>query len=114
MVLERLAVERAAAHADDKNRAALYAGLHRMEEAVASGDAEAYARHDMALHQAIWQQANSPSLLRVLDSVLGGIFVLVERDVARDEHGLIASLGQHRELVDKLAAGAEPVHYRSS
>jgi DNA-binding GntR family transcriptional regulator len=70
--LEQLAVELAAANANPKNRAALQTRLQALEEAVASGNPEACTKCDMALHRAIWQQAENPHLLRVLDSVRGG------------------------------------------
>jgi DNA-binding FadR family transcriptional regulator len=59
----------------------------------------------MALHQAIWRQADNPYLLRMLDGVLGTIFVLIDR-VKVYGRGISASmLRDHQELVDLIAAG---------
>ena len=103
--LERLAVRLASAHAGPKNHAVLSARLGALEEAVASGDPEACTKCDMALHRAIWQQAENPHLLRVLDSVLGAIFVLADRVKLYGSEDLERMLDGHRKLVDLVAAG---------
>jgi DNA-binding GntR family transcriptional regulator len=103
--LEQLAVELAAANASPGNRAALQTSLQALEEAVASGNPEACTKCDMALHRAIWQQAGNPHLLRVLDSVLGAIFVLADRVKLYGSEDFERMLGGHRELVELVAAG---------
>jgi len=103
--LEKLAVELAAANVNEENRAALRARLRDLEEAVASEDPALCAKRDLAIHQAIWHQANNSYLLKILDSMLGVIFVLVARVrfyCRADPGGL---LSQHRELVDLVASG---------
>ncbi len=102
--LERLAAELAAANVTEANRDELYAALREMEAAV-DGDAYDWARCDTALHRTIWRLADNAYLLKVLDSVLGAIFVLAERDKmygTRDNEHIIAN---HRELVDLIVAG---------
>jgi DNA-binding GntR family transcriptional regulator len=103
--LERLAVELAAANTSEANRASLYARLGDLEEAVNSGDPAACTRCDMALHRTIWQQADNLHLLRVLDSVLGAIFVLAERVKVYGSEDFRRMFGGHRRLVDLIAAG---------
>jgi DNA-binding GntR family transcriptional regulator len=75
----------------------------------------------MALHQTIWRQADNPHLLRVLDSVLGTIFVLAERVKVYGQEDLARMLDGHRRLIDLISAqdgaGAAAViesHLRSS
>lgn len=103
--LEQLAVELAAANASPKNRAALQTRLQALEEAVASGNPEACTKCDMALHRAIWQQAENPHLLRVLDSVLGAIFVLADRVKLYGSEDFERMLSGHRKLVEHVVAG---------
>jgi DNA-binding GntR family transcriptional regulator len=103
--LEQLAVELAAANATPRNRAVLQTRLQALEEAVASGNPEACTKCDMALHRAIWQQAENPHLLRVLDSVLGAIFVLADRVKLYGSEDFERMLIGHRKLVELVAAG---------
>jgi DNA-binding GntR family transcriptional regulator len=103
--LEQLAVELAAANANPKNRAALQTRLQALEEAVASGNPEACTKCDMALHRAIWQQAENPHLLRVLDSVRGAIFVLADRVKLYGSEDFERMLIGHRKLVELVTAG---------
>ncbi len=105
IVLERLAIERAAANISEDDRVVLYGLLHQMEEAAANGDSAAFAKHDIALHRTIWRQAQSPNLLRILGSVLGTIFILTERYVTAGGYNFEHSLKTHRELLDSLCAG---------
>jgi DNA-binding GntR family transcriptional regulator len=105
LTLERLAVELASAHTSPRNRIALQAGLQALEKAVASGDREVCTKTDMALHRAIWRQAENPHLLRVLDSVLGAIFVLADRVKLYGGEDLRRMLDGHRKLVEYVTAG---------
>jgi DNA-binding GntR family transcriptional regulator len=103
--LEQLAVELAAANASPRNRAALQTRLQALEEAVSSGNPKACTKCDMALHRAIWQQAENPHLLRVLDSVLGAIFVLADRVKLYGSEDFERMLIGHRKLVELVSAG---------
>jgi DNA-binding GntR family transcriptional regulator len=105
LTLERLAVELAAANSSPENRNALQDKLQALEEAVASGNPEACTKCDMAVHRAIWEQAGNPHLLRVLDSVLGAIFVLADRVKLFGSENFERMLSGHRQLVEHVAAG---------
>jgi DNA-binding GntR family transcriptional regulator len=103
--LERLAVELAVANVNEENRAALRARFGDLKEAVATGDPALCAKCDMAIHQAIWEQAHNSYLLQALDSVLGVNFVLAARVrvYEGDESDRLLSL--HGELVERVASG---------
>lgn len=102
--LEQVAAEQAAANMTEANREELYAALRNLEAAV-DGDAHDWARCDTALHRIIWRLADNAYLLKVLDSVFGAIFVLVERikryGTSNDER----AIAYHRKLVDLIVAG---------
>jgi DNA-binding GntR family transcriptional regulator len=106
--LEKLAAGLAAANIDEKDRAALRAKLRDLEEAVATGDPGLCTKRDVALHREIWHQADNLCLLRILDSVVGVIFVIADRvnvygrDDPRHSEQL---LSEHRQLADLVAAG---------
>ena len=102
--LERSAAELAASNMTEANRDELYAALRDLEKAV-DGDAYDWARCDMALHRIIWRLADNAYLLKVLDSVLGAIFVLAERDKRYGTRDNERDIANHRELVDLIAAG---------
>jgi DNA-binding GntR family transcriptional regulator len=102
--LERVAAELAAANVTDANREELYAALRNLEAAV-DGDAHDWARCDTALHRIIWRLADNAYLLKILDSVLGAIFVLAERDKMYGTRNNERVIANHRELVDLIAAG---------
>ena len=101
--LERSAAELAATNVTEANRDELYAALRAME--AAADDAYDWARCDMALHRTIWRLADNAYLLKVLDSVLGAIFVLAERDKMYGTRDNERDIAIHRELVDLIAAG---------
>jgi DNA-binding GntR family transcriptional regulator len=103
--LERLAAELAAANADEVNRAVLHARLRDLEEAAANGDPALCTKRDLAIHQAIWQQAHNAYLLKLLESLLGVIFVLAARVKFYAGDRLDRLLRQHRELVDLVTSG---------
>ena len=103
--LERLAAERAAANINDENRRVLNDRLEEMAAALASGDPAACTRCDTALHETIWQQAENPHLLRMLDSVLGAIFVLIDRGKVYGQGASPGMLRSHRRLVEPILAG---------
>ena len=103
--LEGLAARLAAANGSAASRAALLARLDELETAAQGGDPGVCTRCDMALHQAIWRQADNPHLLRVLDSVLGAIFVLCDRARIYGPYNVDTMLAEHRELVSLIGAG---------
>lgn len=103
--LEKLAAELAAANTNEENRAVLFAKFHELEEAVATGDLTLCTKRDLAIHQAIWHQANNAYLLKVLDSMLGVIFVLAARVKLYGTGVTDRLLRQHRELVELIGSG---------
>jgi DNA-binding GntR family transcriptional regulator len=103
--LERLAAERAAANINEENRKALHDRLAEMEAALESRDPAACTRCDTALHQTIWQQAGNPYLLRMLDSVLGAIFVLIDRGKLYGQGASPGMLRSHQRLVAPILVG---------
>jgi DNA-binding GntR family transcriptional regulator len=105
VALESLAVELAAAHGNAVHQAVLKDRLRELEEAVDNKDPVACTKRDMALHKAIWQQADNPHLLRVLDSVLGAIWLLADRVKFYGQEDLQRLLDGHRRLVDQINAG---------
>jgi DNA-binding GntR family transcriptional regulator len=105
--LERLAVALAAANANEESQGVLRARLCDLVDAASSGDPGASTRCDMALHRAIWRQADNPHLLRVLDAVLGAIFVLCDRVKVYGKRDSASMIDEHRQLVALIAAGDE-------
>lgn len=104
LALERLAVSEAAAHHSPENCAALRANLVRMADAIARSDRDAYVRSDLEAHQLIWQQAENPYLLKLLESITGPIFMFIASHVEfqpnwQETHQL------HEELADAICAG---------
>jgi DNA-binding GntR family transcriptional regulator len=83
----------------------LQARLDDLEAAAQSGDPGSCTRCDMALHRAIWRQAENPHLLRVLDSVLGAVFVLCDRARARGPYNADRSIAEHRQLIELIGRG---------
>jgi DNA-binding GntR family transcriptional regulator len=103
--LETLAVELAVANMDEAGRAVLRARLRELEEAVAVGDTHLCTKRDLAIHQEIWRQANNPHLLRILESMLGVIFVLAARVKFYGNGDSERLLNEHRQLVDLIISG---------
>jgi DNA-binding GntR family transcriptional regulator len=103
--LEKLAAELAAANTNEENRAVLFAKYHELEEAVATGDLTLCTKRDLAIHQEVWRQANNTYLLKVLDSMLGVIFVLAARVKLYGTGVTDRLLRQHLELVELIGSG---------
>ena len=103
--LERLAAERAAAHINERGRAVLRARLDDLEEAIVTGDPALCTARDLAIHQAIWRQANNAYLFKLLNSLLGVIFVLAARVKIYADADVERLRSQHRELVDLVTSG---------
>jgi DNA-binding GntR family transcriptional regulator len=104
-VLERLAAELAARNMKEDGRAALLAKLRDLEDAAARRDRDLCAERDIALHQAIWQQAGNPQLLRFLQSMVGVILVLTQRVHLFGDGNFQRVVDDHRELVDLILSG---------
>lgn len=104
LVLERLAVSAAAANHSEQNCAALRANLEQMAEAITRNDRDAFVRADLEAHQLIWNQANNPYLLKMLNSIVGPIFMFIFSQA--DFHTTWReTLQLHQELADAICAG---------
>ena len=104
LVLERLAVSAAAANHSPQNCAALRANLAEMAAAIAANDRDGYVRADLEAHQLIWHQANNPYLLKMLNSIVGPIFMFIFSQA--DFHTTWReTLQLHQELADAICAG---------
>jgi DNA-binding GntR family transcriptional regulator len=104
LVLERLAVSAAAANASSAHGEALAANLERMRAAIARGDRDGYVRADLEAHQLIWHQANNPYLLKMLNSIVGPIFMFISSQPDfqtnwQETHQM------HQELAEAICAG---------
>lgn len=104
LVLERLAVGAAAANHSAQNCAALTANLAQMAGAIARNDRDAYVRSDLEAHQLIWHQANNPYLLKMLNSIVGPIFMFISSQPDfqtnwQETHQM------HHDLADAICAG---------
>jgi DNA-binding GntR family transcriptional regulator len=119
--LEGLAARLAAENSSAEDHAALQSRLDDLEAVAEGGDLSACTHCDMALHETIWRQSQNPHLLRVLDSVLGAIFVLCDRVKVSSTYDAGTTVGQHRRIVERIvegdgegAAQAMEAHLRSA
>ena len=108
--LEGLAARLAAEHLSAEGpcaegRELLQARMAELAAAAEEGDLAACTRCDMALHEAIWRQADNPHLLRVLDAVLGAIFVLCDRVRVRSPFDAETVIAEHRQIVERIVGG---------
>ena len=104
LVLERLAVSAAAANHSEQNCAALRANLEQMAEAITRNDRDAFVRADLEAHQLIWNQANNPYLLKMLNSIVGPIFMFISSHPDFQTNWR-ETLQLHQELADAICAG---------
>jgi DNA-binding GntR family transcriptional regulator len=104
LVLEQLAVGAAAANRSPENCAALQANLARMQAAIDRSDRDAYVQSDLEAHQLIWQQAHNPYLLKMLNSIVGPIFIFISghTEFQPDWH---ETLQMHEDLARAICSG---------
>ena len=103
--LETLAVGLAAHAVGEEDRRTMSARMADLEKAAASGDPNEWTRGDLALHRSIWQASGNAYLLKILDSVLGAIFILADRDKTRRDRDVSLDLQHHRDLIELVSAG---------
>lgn len=103
--LETLAIRLAVQNASEEDLLEMSARMADLEEAATSGDSNEWVRCDMALHRSIWQASGNAYLLKILDSVLGAIFVLADRERIQNNRGGTRGIKTHRKLVDLVSAG---------
>lgn len=104
LVLERLAVSAAASNCSEQNCAALRANLEEMAAAIAANDRDGYVRADLEAHQLIWHQANNPYLLKMLNSIVGPIFMFISSQPDFQTNWQ-ETYQLHTDLADAICAG---------
>jgi DNA-binding GntR family transcriptional regulator len=103
----RVALERTAAEAAAQETETDWRPLHQvttmLEDAAATGDLEAYARHDEVFHRTLVERANNPVLLRHWDLLLvaTGVLVILRSGII----DLQESAAEHRPILDALECG---------
>ena len=104
VALESLAVEQATANSSPENCAALHGSLVQMRAAIQLNDRDGYVRSDLASHHLIWEQACNPYLIKMLNSILGPIFMFMssQTDYQLDWN---ETLQLHEELTTYICAG---------
>lgn len=105
LVLERLAVAEAAKNTSPDNCRALRQNLQQMQDAIARNDRDDYVQSDLEAHQLIWQQAQNPYLLSMLNSITGPIFLFISSHTEFQQNWH-ETYNLHDELVDAICAGA--------
>ncbi len=104
MALEHLAVSQATQQRTARDNDALEANLRRLHQAVARNDSAAYTASDLEAHQLIWQQAHNPYLLKMLNSIIGPIFMFLgSQSVFQSTWN--ETLIMHQELCEAVCAG---------
>lgn len=103
--LETLATRLAAQIRSAEDQQAMAARMADLEKAAASGDPNEWTRCDIALHRSIWQASGNAHLLKILDSVLGPIFIMADRDKIQRSRDVSLDLQHHRDLIDLVSAG---------
>lgn len=104
VTLESLAVAQAAAHNSPENCAALQGSLERMRAAIRNNDRDGYVISDLIAHQLIWEQARNPYLVKMLDSILGPIFMFISSHTGY-QLDWNETLQMHEELTAHICAG---------
>ena len=103
LALETVAVELAAHNTNRKNRDELHDILREMQEALEKNDRDAFHQCDLDLHRTIWQQAENPHLVKMLNYMLGPIFMFIANPVK--EYNIYDSHHYHETLVESINTG---------
>jgi len=103
LVLERLAAELAAQNTCPANRAVLTAKLEAMRTAVAQGDRTKHVAADVEMHWLVWNQADNEHLLRMLNSMIGPVFMFVANNAG--EFDWQETLALHEDLAASVNSG---------
>lgn len=101
--LERLAVKLAAENTSPENRVALSAKLEELRDAIKTRDRSRYIKSDLESHFLVWRQAGNRHLLKMLDSMVGPIFMFIANNA--EVYDWSATLDCHQEMVDSIYAG---------
>ncbi len=103
LALETLAVELATHNMNDKNREQLQEALQVMRDALEKNDRDAFHQSDLNLHRTIWEQANNEHLVKMLNNMLGPIFMFIANPVK--EYNIYDSHHYHEALVENMSLG---------
>jgi GntR family transcriptional regulator, gluconate operon transcriptional repressor len=103
--LETLAIRLAAERVNEQDRLTMSEKMADLEKAAKSGDPNEWTRCDLALHRSLWQASGNSYLLKILDSFLGAIFILADRDKTHRDRDVAQDLKHHRDLIDLVSAG---------
>lgn len=104
VVLEGMAVERAAVALDAEGLATLDAAYADMEAAILDADVEAYLRANWAFHNAIYRARGETLLTSIIESLWARMGPYI-RVAASDTRHFDAAMRAHRAILDALKAG---------
>jgi len=103
LALETLAVELATLNLSDANSEKLQKALLVMRDAVEKQDRDAFHQADINLHRTIWEQADNPHLVKMLNNMLGPIFMFIANPVKK--YNIYDSHHYHETLVESMKLG---------
>jgi DNA-binding GntR family transcriptional regulator len=103
LVLERLAVSLATRNIDAAGKAILRRKAQEMANAIAQNDRASYRRNDVETHRLIWEISGNAHLAKVLQTMVGPIFMLVARHAEHFDWSETRSL--HEELIECIING---------
>lgn len=103
LALEKLALELTIALLRPEGLALLEGKLNDMRAAITRGDIAAYTASDLELHKIIWQLADNPYLIHMLNSMIGPIFMFIASQASIVEDWQ-ESLQLHERMIAQLAA----------
>jgi DNA-binding GntR family transcriptional regulator len=103
LALEKLAIELTISALNAEDLATLTQKLNEMRAAIAASDIPAYTASDLEFHKIIWQLADNPYLLNMLNSMIGPIFMFIASQASIVEDWQ-ASLQLHEQMLAMIAA----------
>ena len=111
LTLEKLAIEFTLPRMTNATRRQLASELMLMRAAIDGGDKDSYVSSDLAMHELIWKTAGNPFLTKMLESMIGPIFIFVSSQV-RIHEDWERTYELHRDLVEAINQGnlAEALH----
>jgi len=113
MVLETLAIERAAPRITPDSMEILRGHLADMEIAAQVMNLSAFQQCDIAFHHAIWDLSGNEYLATALDRIVPALFAFVLLKRHGNREGYLASIRQHQEILEGLATG-DPIEARQA
>lgn len=101
LALEKLAVEQAIVNSTPDSDTTIKAIIEQMRQAITQGEISRYTSADLELHRTLWEQAGNPYLLKMLNSMIGPIFMFISTQ-SRIVEDWQTSLALHEELVTAI------------